>query len=614
LRPYDVVVSEGSLARIAREIEQTDVVSLDLETAQPGGGGSVDPLTGRIRLVSVNTQRGIYLIDLYQTRTLGPVREALANTKAVVVGQNLKFDQKWLLWHYDLELLKIFDTFRASSIIYAGLPGLTHDLWSLYKRELGETAQVEDLGNSDWDGPLTKQQLDYAADDVDKLPRLRTVLRQKLIDAGLVRTAQLEFNAVLPESMMELNGFYLDQSMWKTRTDDDTANMIRLRDELHKELPNPSAQFALPGMVTGINLDSPDQVLRSLRMLGIKQKIKDPETGLTTVGPLADTKEMTLMMVADRYPVLKKFIEYRGYAQSVKSFGMDYLRHVHPGTKRIHSSYFPYTDTGRYANRGPNLQQVPRGKAFRDCFRAEEGRLLAICDWSNIEMRLVAEISKDPVLIKVFQDGRDAHYATASLVTGRPESAITKPERQQAKPVNFGFIYGMQAAKLVLYAKGSYGVTMTEQQARTFRRKFFEAYAGIAGWHSFALDSGKRRRETRTLWGRRRIIKDEKAHNEFYNSPVQGSGADGLKNTIRLVYDRLKALNGGRPPLLGKGAAASMVHMVHDEIVLEHNDDPELTPVVQGLLQKTMIDGIGPMMTHVPTEAEVGGGRSWAAK
>jgi DNA polymerase I-like protein with 3'-5' exonuclease and polymerase domains len=1053
LRPYTVVNDEHLLAGIAREIESADVIGLDLETAKIGGGGSFDPLTGRVRLCSVNTGQGLYIIDLYKTKTLGPVVDAFRRTKGVTVGQNMKFDQKWLLWHFDLEIGKLFDTFRASSIIYAGLPGLKHDLWSLYKRELGEAATVEDLGGSDWDGTLTQRQLDYAADDIDKLPRLRDVLKKKIVDARLVKIAQLEFNAVLPEACMELNGFFLNKDMWLTRTASDRVQLERLRASLLSKLPNPSNQLGLFGPAS-FNLDSTDQILRSFHMLGVKQKWKDPETGLTKTVPLMDTKEMTLAMEADRWPILKEFIEYRGYAQSVKAFGEEYLKNIHPTSGRIHSSYFPFTDTGRYACvapwtpvrtregakpildvrvgdevwthkerwrrvlaflpqgslqtyavtfstgdiltcsashrlllsdgnwrtvgemfherfqdlgaehgksagsteplpqprnpkagghcedtgddrtqcpsggaallarsraqgtcsgallgleggraepdarqdergasqldrrvrrrsrlpdmpvereeticpphcddgvfgtvdptrrdgrashrrepeeqlsgqscaghrarapgyslfagegqhvvaveeinlagrlevydltveddesydtygvfshncRGPNLQQVPRGGAFRDCFRAEPGRTLAVADWSNIEMRIVAEISKDPVLIKVFRDDRDAHYATASLVTGKPESEIQKAERQQAKPVNFGFCiaegqrvltqdglipiesvrdwhvvwdgvewvthdglidrgmqpvqtydgltttpdhevftddghrismreaasplrprriavgaigldpvgytafdrqgrtaasqpevrrghlrplhpnpldsgrqhtgaeddqlhlprevqrspirdlgralrlygaalssgyarlvaqlqgtrdsglvpvegavhslgsgelpglqlqgaglrpngqqralraiepsagdalgkleeplplarvydllnagprhrftvegkvvsncYGMQAARMVLYAKQGYGVNMTEATARTFRRKFFEAYAGIDSWHRLAMDSGKRQRETRTAWGRRRIIKDEKAHNEFYN-------------------------------------------------------------------------------------------------
>ena len=620
MREYSVVTSDLELSRIAEEIASASALALDLETAKIGGGASTDPLTGRIRLCSINTGKGRYVIDLYQTGPIYPIIDALASTNAVIVGQNLKYDQKWLLWHYGLEFKRVFDTFRASNVLYAGFPGkIEHDLWALYKRELGLNPEVEELGGSDWDAPtLTKAQLDYAADDIDKLLRLREVLKAKIIKEGLTKIAQLEFQAILPEASIELNGFYLDSEMWERRTALDHARKRAAEAVLLDALPNPHDQLLLPGMPalanTSFNLESPAQILKSLQLLGVKQTIKDADTRETYRDIIKDTKEMTLAMEAENFPILDKLVEYRGYAQRVKSFGSKYLINIHPTSGRIHCSYYPYTDTGRYACSKPNLQQVPRTKDFRECFRAAPGRKLAICDWSNIEMRLVAEISGDKTLIRVFVEERDAHYATAALLSGKTEKEITKDQRQQAKPVNFGFIYGMQAPKLVLYAKAGYGVTLTEGQARKFRKRFFEAYSGIADWHNFILDSGKRRGETRTIWGRRRIIKDEKAHNEFFNSPVQGAGADGLKNSLRVVYDKLRVINNGKPPLLGRGAVCGMVHMVHDEIVVEHLDDPAIEKATQDALYTGMIEGMAPIMSKVPTAAEIGGGYSWAAK
>ena len=615
MRPYEYVTSADKLAAIAREVEQTDAYALDLETADPKGGGSVDPFTGRIRIVSLNTGPNRYVIDLYRTGTMGPLEEAFKKSNAICVGQNLKFDQKFLLWQHGIEFKRLFDSFRASSILYAGLPGLKHDLWSIYKRELGEDPATEDLAASDWNGTLSQQQLDYAADDVDRLLRLREVMRPKLAGADLNKIAAIEFQAVLPEAAIELNGLRLDAEMWRKRTQLDIARARALAALLKAELPNPIAQLALPGLhIDEFNLDSPDQILKSLRMMGIKQKVKDPQTFQTSIVPLQDTKEMTLAMLADKWPILSKFIEYRGYAKNASAFGDDFLDNIHPETGRIHCQYHPYTDAGRYSCRSPNLQQVPRGKDFRECFRVQEDRYLAICDWSNIEMRLAAEISKDKKLIAVFNNDEDAHYVTAGLMTGKQKKDITKTERQQAKPVNFGFIYGMSAAKLVLYAKSSYGVNLTEGEAKKFRKAFFEGYSGIERWHNFALDSGKRIGETRTLWKRRRLIKDPKAHNEFLNSPVQGSGADGLKNSLRVVYDKLKKLNNGGIPLLAKGANAAMVHMVHDEILVEHKKDPELEKAAQEALHSGMIEGMAPMMPSVKTAAEVGGGQDWSAK
>jgi DNA polymerase-1 len=618
MRPYELVLTQDKIGAIAAEIRNAPAVALDLETAKIGGGGSVDPLTGRIRICSLNTGPNRYVIDLYKIESFTPIADALKETNAVIVGQNLKFDQKWLLWHYDVEFKKVFDTFRASHVLYAGLTTLKHDLWSIYWRELKEKPETEDLAASDWDNPhLTKEQYDYAADDVDKLLRIREVLKKKIVDSGLVKIAQLEFQAILPEAAIELNGFRLDTDLWVHRTKQDEARARALEAVLRAKLPNPVAQ---QGLFAGFqdaefNIDSNDQLLKSLRSMGIEQTLVDPETYEKSIVPLQDTKEMTLAMLADKWPILTTLIEYRGYQKNSSAFGDEYLRHIHPATGRIHCSYFPYTTSGRYSCQSPNLQQIPRAKDFRKCFRAPDGYKLAICDWSNIEMRLVAEISKDKTLIKVFQDDKDAHYVTAGLMTGKPKEKITKDERQQAKPVNFGFIYGMSAGKLVLYAKASYGVNLSEGQSKKFRKAFFEGYSGIAGWHTFALDSGKRMQETRTIWGRRRSFKgNDKAHNEYLNTPVQGSGADGLKNAIRLVYDKCRALNGGKPPLLGKGAVVGMVHMVHDEVILEHRDTPEMEKAAQDALHSGMIEGIAPMMKQVPTVAEVGGGEDWSAK
>ena len=618
MRPYELVLTQDKIGAIAAEIRNAPAVALDLETAKIGGGGSVDPLTGRIRICSLNTGPNRYVIDLYKIESFTPIADALKETNAVIVGQNLKFDQKWLLWHYDVEFKRVFDTFRASHVLYAGLTTLKHDLWSIYWRELKEKPETDDLAASDWDNPdLTQQQYDYAADDVDKLLRIREVLKKKIVDSGLVKIAQLEFQAILPEAAIELNGFRLDTELWVHRTKQDEARARALEAVLRAKLPNPVAQ---QGLFAGFqdaefNIDSNDQLLKSLRSMGIEQTLVDPETYEKSIVPLQDTKEMTLAMLADKWPILTTLIEYRGYQKNSSSFGEEYLRHVHSVTGRIHCSYFPYTTSGRYSCQSPNLQQIPRAKDFRKCFRAPDGYKLAICDWSNIEMRLVAEISKDKTLIKVFQDDKDAHYVTAGLMTGKPKEKITKDERQQAKPVNFGFIYGMSAGKLVLYAKASYGVNLSEGQSKKFRKAFFEGYSGIAGWHTFALDSGKRMQETRTIWGRRRSFKgNDKAHNEYLNTPVQGSGADGLKNAIRLVYDKCRALNGGKPPLLGKGAVVGMVHMVHDEVILEHRDTPEMEKAAQEALHSGMIEGIAPMMKQVPTVAEVGGGEDWSAK
>lgn len=174
---YETVTSASRLPAIAEEVVQAGVLALDLETT------GLSPHSSDIRLLSLNTGKGVYVIDAFQTKTLDPVIRALADSPGVKVGQNLKFDQKFLLHKHGLELWPLFDTYRASAIIYNGkFQGRgAHDLYALYSRELGIGPETQDLGGSNWADPhLTKEQLDYAAEDVIHLPSLREKLRPKL--------------------------------------------------------------------------------------------------------------------------------------------------------------------------------------------------------------------------------------------------------------------------------------------------------------------------------------------------------------------------------------------------------------------------------------------------
>lgn len=580
---YEYVTSAERLPAIAEEIAQAAVIALDTETT------GLSPHDSVVRLLSINTGKGVYVIDAFQTKTLEPVISALRDSKGVKVGQNLKFDQKMLLHHYDLELWPVFDTFRASNLIYNG-KGLAHDLWALYARELNRGPETQELGGSDWTGALTKDQLDYAAEDVVHLPSLRDSLKPKLRENGLNSIALIEFGAILPEAAMELAGFHFDKERWLTLARENAVKEAKLRKELMYELPHPAKQIALPGFDPDFNLQSPKQLLESLQMLGLQ---------------IENTSEITLAMFAKEFPVVSKLLEYREYAQAIKSFGPDYLDNVSRVTGRLHTNFYPYTGAGRYASSKPNLQQIPRKKAFRECFRAAPGKCLIIADYSQIELRIAAELADDQTLMGVYIRGEDAHAQTAALVSNTSLELVTKAQRQMAKAVNFGLIYGMAAPKLVLYAQANYGVSMTLGEAETFRRRYFDAYSGVSRWHRMIFsDENKKRGMTRTVLGRLRYLKTD-SHNEFANTPVQGTGADGLKASLRIVYLRLKEK---------LKEHARMIHMVHDEIVLEVDDDPEIAEAAEETLKGGMIDGIQPMLKRVPVVVEGGKAESWAEK
>lgn len=488
-----LVRDPNRLGEIANEIAQVPVVGLDSETT------SLSPHHGRIRLLQLNTGRNIWLIDLFHTKTLGPVATALNDGGAVVVGQNLKFDQKFLL-HHAIELWPLFDTFRASNLLHNG-KGLSHDLYSIYERELGMEGHAPDMSASDWGGELSDDQLRYAAEDVEHLLVLREVMKPKLAQAGLNRTALIEFQAILPEASMEVNGFHLDREMWLELAEAARIRRDELKEQVFKELPHPKDQMGLPGMSAGWNLNSHVQKRAAIHRLGV---------------PVENTREMTLAMHAAKYPVLRTLIAYTKAAKRVSSFGPEYLRHVDSVTGRIHTSFYPFLAAGRYSSSDPNLQQIPRSKDYRRAFAPPPGRKIVVADYSQIELRLVAQISRDRLLMEVYRKGLDAHRQTAALVNEVALSEVSRDMRQSAKPVNFGLCYGMGAEKLVLYAMSAYGIALKLEDAERFRERYFEGYSGVKEWHQRTMSQGKRTGVSRTLSGRIRYLQED-AHNEILN-------------------------------------------------------------------------------------------------
>jgi DNA polymerase-1 len=579
--PYEVVREPERLGHIANEVDSAQVVGLDIETTH------LSPLHGDIRLVQLNTGQGTYVVDLYETGTLGPVADALASESCIKIIQNAKFEQKWFLHKHDIELWPLFDTFRASALLHNG-KHLGHNLYDLYNRELQVAPGVDDQGGTDWSGPLTQEQYDYAAEDVTYLHPLRDSLKPKLAKAGLNRIAVLEFGAILPESRIELNGFRIDKDRWVALARKNAERVKELRSQLDRMLPHPKGLMFLPGIEVGFNLNSPVQVKQSFEKLGID---------------LPDTREDTMAMVATKHPAIPLFMEYRKVSKLLSAFGENYLQHLDSTTGRVHTDFWPLTGAGRYASREPNLQQIPRVFEYRDCFRPGPGKIIIVCDYGQIELRIAAQITGDKTLRGIYLKGEDAHRRTASIVSGVPMEKVSKSQRQSAKPVNFGLIYGLGAEKLVIYSMSSYGVAITLSQAKQFIKRYFEGYPRIRAWQERALRDGERSHMARTLWGRRRFLDPKKARNEFFNTPVQGTGADGLKRALRNVYYRLKQFDG----------RAKMIHMVHDEIVIECDDDPELVPLVKQEIEQGMVDGIQPMLPDVPVIAEADVGPSWAA-
>jgi DNA polymerase-1 len=576
---YELVTDSECARRVVAAISGASCIGLDLETT------GFSPLTCKTRLLSLRAGEKTYVVDLFSDAR--NVDWSILSGDHETIGQNLKFDAKFLAYEFGVELRHPWDTFRASYMRHNGNFDLKHDLYAIRERELGVPPGPE-LGGSDWSGALTKEQLDYAGDDVEYLIPLRDRLRSHLQSAGLLRAFAIEMGAIAAEVQIELNGFRLDAERWRTLAARNKKEMEELGAALLKELPRPDGQFDLfAADPTGFNLDSSVQVMQSLARIGIR---------------LPDTQHTTLCMAATKYPVLDRFMRYRELSKHLSSFGPAYLKNISAVTGRIHPDYWPLTAAGRYSCRNPNLQQIPRNKAFRDCFRPPPGRKLVLADYSAVEARVVAEISQDRLLLEIFRLGQDVHKRTASELMGIPLDEVTPKQRQSAKPLVYGLSFGLGPKKLVLYAQSEYNVTLTEPEAAELYAKYFRAYSGIKRWHNDVhakVEAGNT--VTKTLSGRLRYLSPDD-YNAYKNTPIQGTAADGLKSALAILHKRLKTF----------GKAAIPVHMSHDEVLLEC--DEEVSKEAKLVLESSMVDGLQPLLPSVPVVAEGSICDSWAEK
>ncbi|MEW6046923.1 MAG: DNA polymerase [Bacillota bacterium] len=527
----EYVTSAEDLREAVAGARAAGCVGVDTETT------GLDPRTDRLRLVQVAVPGRVWVVDAWQVGTLAPLGGLLADAGVRKVFHHAAFDLKFFRAAGLREVASVADTMLASQLLSFGLPGGSHTLAAAVSRHLGRDLD-KSLGASDFSGALSAAQVLYAARDAAVLLPLWQVLERKLREAGLLRAARLEFGCAPAVADMEYAGILLDLDAWEELGLELRARRDALRGRLAQELVLPGGED-LFGERAPANPNSPQQVKAALEGLGLE---------------VPDTRESTLKAVAGDHPVVRALLECRALEKLISAFIEKLPGHVNPATGRIHATYDQCrTAAGRFSCREPNVQQVPRDPAFRKCFRAEEGNALVICDYSQIELRIAAALSGDARMLDAYRHGQDLHVLTAAMVSGKNPRDVSKEERQRAKACNFGLIYGMSARGLQAYARDSYGVHMSLEEAEEFRRRFFGAYRGITAWHR----AQRGLREVRTRSGRLRRFEGDPPATELYNTPVQGTGADVLKRAMGRLRPHLVRLD------------ADLVACVHDELVCE---------------------------------------------
>jgi DNA polymerase I-like protein with 3'-5' exonuclease and polymerase domains len=559
------------------------VICLDTETT------GLDPHTSRLRLLQLATPQISYIIDCFRfsPEQLAPLLDVIKITEPIKVAHNAKFDAKFLLKHLGVRLGGIFDTYLASLLISAGNENHRHGLAPVASRFLDlQLDKEQQLSN--WSGELSQHQLVYAARDASVLLPLREKLTAKLDQMDLLIAAGLENDCVPAIAAMELAGVHLDVDRWRDLVRQMTIARDAVADELQEVLGAGAAQMNLFGAPDPINLDSPAQVKDALARIGIE---------------IADTREWTLSKLVNEHPVVAKLLEHRGLSKNLSSFGENILEFINPATGRLHADFRQIgTPTGRITTSSPSLQQIPHTKEYRSCFRAPAGRKLVIADYSQIEMRILADMAKDEALLTAFHSGADLHRSTASQMLGIPLADISPQQRESAKGLNYGLVYGMGAEGLA----GRIGVGLSE--AETLIERYFKAYSGVASWLREAAETAVREREARTASGRLwRFSLDPSDRSQQAalrrvgkNAPIQGTSSDIFKRSMRLLDETLLGLD------------AQIVNSIHDELVVEC--DSAIANEVREIVQFEMITGAKEFLLRVPVEVEAVISDAWLKK
>lgn len=391
---------------------------------------------------------------------------------------------------------------------------------------------------------MSQSQIEYAAQDAITAVRLADTLLPKIQKAGQQRLYKTWCHALPVLSGLYLDGHGFD---WDAHTQL-VAGWQQVREQVTQEIKQ---------LMGGLNPGSGPQIGEWLRRnLNASALERWPKTATGRLKTDADT-----LNLYSNLPAVRPLLEYKCVTKLIGTYGNGYAKHRHPVTGRLHAEFLlGNTRSGRVTAQKPNTQNPPRLKAFRALFVPGPGRCLVGADYSQIELRVAALLSQDTNMLWAYRDGEDLHRKTAAAVTGIDPAHITPEQRQQAKAINFGTLYGQRPYGLARTAKLDYGVEMTGAQAKAALHRFSLAYPQLARWQRQQVALARVYGQVQTRLG---LIRDFNVQGVGYlegeaqNIPVQGSAAEVLLSALACLPDALHGLD------------ARLYHNIHDEIVLD---------------------------------------------
>ncbi len=589
---YQYIDSPKAQRILVENLMNQKAVCFDTETT------SLNEMEAELVGMSFSYRKGLaYYISLSENReevleTLEIFKPFFEKEDVLKIAHNLKFDYK-ILSLYGVEIKgNLFDTMIAHYLLNPdGRHGMDYlsEIYLNYKPVSIETLigkKGKNQGNFR-DVPIAEA-TEYAAEDADITLQLYEIFAPQLKKENLEDLFyKIEMPLMRVLAKMELVGISLDENWLKQESKDLENDLKNLETKI----------FELAG--EEFNMNSPRQLGEVL----FEKMQLDPKAKKTKTGQYA-TSEDVLQKLVSKHEIIPHILEYRTY-QKLKSTYVDALpEQIDKDDNRVHTNFSQTTAaTGRLASVNPNLQNIPirtlRGQQIRGAFVADEGNKLISADYSQIELRLIAEIAGEENMIEAFQKGEDIHASTASKLFKIPLEEVTKTQRSQAKTVNFGIIYGQGAFALAEQT----GLSRTE--AKQMIEEYYNTYPRLKEWMSTQVQKARDLGYVETMLNRKRHLKDinsanfvVKAHAErnAVNAPIQGSAADIIKIAMINIDKKLSEEN----------LKTKMLLQVHDELVFETPTDEIETA---SKLIKTEMESA--FDTKVPLTVEVGVGDNW---
>ena len=589
---YKLVDNQEDLKNLRDYFLTNKILSLDTETTSTnaidaelvGLSFAVKEFEAFYVPVPADREEALQIVNIFK-----PVYES---DEILKVGQNLKYDLE-VLRNYGVELKgKMWDTMIAHYLIQ---PELHHNMDYMAEIYLNyQTIHIDELigpkgkNQKSMRSLLPSQVYEYACEDADITLQLKNKLEpelKKYEGEDLFYNIEMPLMPVLAE--MEMNGVCLDTASLAETSKQFTNRMNEIEARIY-ELAGEQFNIASPKQVGEILFDK----------LKIVEKAKKTKTGQYV------TSEEVLQQLKNKHEIVADILEHRGLKKLIGTYIDALPKLINPKTGHIHTSFNQtITATGRLSSSDPNLQNIPirgeDGKEIRKAFIPEPGCLFFSADYSQIELRVMAHLSQDAEMIKVFSEGKDLHAATAANIYKKPIEEVTRDERTKSKRANFGIIYGITVFGL------AERLDIPRDEAKMLIDGYFATFPQVHDYMEKSKEVARQKGYVTTLFGRRRYLPDINSHNatvrgfaerNAINAPIQGTAADIIKVAMIHIYKRFKA----------EGIRSKMILQVHDE--LNFSVFPEEKEKVESIVLEEMQNALN---LSVPLVADSGFGQNW---